>query len=107
MNEQFTKKQIAEIVLWYADDYAEEECPYNAQDYVKDNITCVDAGVDIVEYKTVYNSNVYLIGGVYFEVTCSRSNSGYWSDSERDEPTICEVFPQEVTKTIYLAKKPD
>lgn len=60
-------------------------------------VKCIVAGDDEVSHKTVYNTNVYQVGEgddvEYFEVVYSRSNSGYWSDSERDEPTFRKVVP--------------
>ena len=66
---------------------------------------CVDVGDEIAEHKTVYNSNVYLYEDQYFQVTWSRSNSGYWSDSESYPPEVVEVEPHEVTRIVYLTKK--
>ncbi|MFZ2190080.1 MAG: hypothetical protein WAV48_04830 [Candidatus Magasanikiibacteriota bacterium] len=67
--------------------------------------SCVDVGEDIVDHKTVHNSNVYKCGDQFFEVTWYRSNTGYWGDSEREAPEVCEVEPHVVTKTEYRLKK--
>jgi len=107
MNEQFTKKQLEEIVLWFAKDNG-EDCPLgeDAEVWADKNIKCVEQGDDVVECKMVYNSNVYLVEGIYFEVTFTRDNSGYWGDGESYDPEIYEVFPTQVTKTVYVHKKP-
>jgi len=106
MSEQFSKEQLAEIVLWFAKDDG-EDCPYEAEEWACSNIKTVEDGDDVVEHKTVYNSNVYLVEGIYFEVTFTRDNCGYWSDGERYDPTIQEVFPKVITKIIYVNKKPE
>lgn len=67
--------------------------------------SCVDVGADIVDHKTVHNSNVYKCGDQFFEVTWYRSNTGYWRDSESEDPEVYEVEPFEVTKTEYRIKK--
>lgn len=74
-----------------------------------DNVKCVESGDEIAEHKTVYNTDVYEVtsGDVveYFEVTFSRSNSGYWGDSERYDPEFKKVKPVEevVTVTRWVA----
>lgn len=102
MIELYTKEQLEEIVLWYANEYSDGDCPHTTIEWCKENIKCVDTGDDIVEHKTVYNSDVYRVEGVYFEVTFTRDNSGYWSDGERYDPTICQVVPREVTKIEWV-----
>ena len=108
MNEQFTKKQLAEIVLWFASEGDPED--YDIDDvtekWAEDNVKCIEEGNDVVEHKTVYNSNIYLVEGIHFEVTFTRDNSGYWGDGERYDPEIYEVFPTQVTKTVYVHEKP-
>jgi hypothetical protein len=62
-----------------------------------DDVKCIVEGDDEVEHKTVYNTCVYQVGQgddtEYFEVTFSRSNSGYWGDSERYDPEFRKVVP--------------
>lgn len=108
MNEQFTKKQLAEIVLWYADEYSAENCPHTVEDdWCALNVKLIESGEDIADYKLVYRSDIYEVAGIHFEVTFTRDNSGYWGDGERYDPTIQEVFPKQITKTIYVNKKPE
>lgn len=109
MNEQFTKKQLEQAVLCYAndDDPLEYGIDEGMFDSIIDNVKTIEVGDDVVEHKTVYNSNIYLVEGIYFEVTFTRDNSGYWGDGERYDPTIQEVFPKQITKTIYVNKKPE
>lgn len=106
MSEQFTKEQLAEIVLWWANDADDEECPVNIDDWDTNSIKTVEIGEDVVEHKAVYNSNIYQVEGVYFEVTFTRDNCGYWGDGEHYAPTVQEVFPKEITKIIWVNKKP-
>lgn len=65
---------------------------------------CVKRGEDVVSHKTVYNTSVYNLVGTdeYFEVTESRSNSGYWSDSEHYDPEFSKVKP--VKKVIEVTE---
>lgn len=108
MSEQFTKEQLSDIVLWYADEYSSEDCPHTTEDdWCKLNVKLIENGDDVVDYKRVYRSDIYEVEGIYFEVTFSRDNSGYWSDGERYDPTIAEVFPKQVTKTIWVNTKPE
>lgn len=61
----------------------------------------VDRGDEVVDHKHVYQSDVYEHNGQFFEVTYIRSNSGYWGDSEREDPIVSEVFPYTFTETRY------
>jgi hypothetical protein len=71
-----------------------------------DDVTCVYDGPDEVNHKTVYQTSVYKVvsGDVeqWFEVTNSRSNSGYWSDSERYDPEVREV--KAVKKVVEITE---
>ena len=51
--------------------------------------------------------NNLTISEYYFEVTFTCDNTSYWSDcGESYDPEIYEVFPTQVTKTVYVHKKP-
>lgn len=71
-----------------------------------DDVKCIVSGDDIAEHKTVYNTNVYEVtkngSAEYFEATFSRSNSGYWGDSERYDPEFCKVVP--VKKVVEITE---
>lgn len=71
-----------------------------------DDVKCIVAGDDEVSHKTVYNTCVYQVGQdddvEYFEVTYSRSNSGYWGDSERYDPEFRKVKP--VKKVVEITE---
>jgi len=62
---------------------------------------CVYTSGDIVEHKMVYNTEVWKVDDQFFEVMYSRSNSGYWGDSESYDPEVYEVFPYTFTETRY------
>lgn len=108
MDAQFSKEQLAEIVLWFAseDDPEDHDIDADTEKWAEENIKCIEVGDDVVEHKTVYNSNIYQVEDVYFEVTFTRDNCGYWGDGERYAPTIQEVFPKEITKIVWVNKKP-
>lgn len=65
---------------------------------------CVEYGDDVVEHKTVSQTSVYHLRGTdeYFEVTETRSNSGYWGDSERYDPEFRKVKP--VKKVVEITE---
>ena len=67
--------------------------------------SCVDVGDEIAEGRYVSNSNVYKHEGQFFEIMWTRSNTGYWGDSESDPPEVVEVEPHSMTVTKYLVKK--
>ena len=81
-----------------------EATHYEDGEIYGDNIKCIESGDEIAEHKTVYNTDVYEVtsGDVveYFEVTFSRSNSGYWGDSERYDPEFRKVVP--VKKVVEI-----
>ena len=58
-----------------------------------------------VDMKWVFTTSIIRndTTGEHFEVVESRSNSGYWSDSESGETEVYSVEPQEVVvkKTIW------
>lgn len=75
-----------------------EEKYYEDGEIYGDDVKCIVSGDEIAEHKTVYNTDVYQVGpngdmAEYFEVTFSRSNSGYWGDSERYDPEFRKVAP--------------
>ena len=58
-----------------------------------------------IEHKFVVYTKVFKHFGQFFEVTTSRDNTGYWGDGEKYPPIVTEVFPKEVTTTIYVENK--
>lgn len=64
----------------------------------------VHTGDDLVEDKYVYRDTVYRHEDQLFMVTTCRTNSGYWSDCEWEEPTVYEVGPYQHTETRYQVK---
>ena len=62
----------------------------------------IESGEEYCEHKTCYTSTYLqeIATGNYYEVTSSRSNGGYWSDSERYPYEVRQVVPREVIKTI-------
>ena len=103
-------KALKKIVLAYADDcndydgVSEEDYEWAAK-----NVKLVEEGDDVVEHKTVCQTNIYSVEveGVtkYFDVTFTSDNSGYWSDGESYPPEITEVVPVEVVKTEWRVVK--
>lgn len=73
-----------------------------------DDVKCIVEGDDEVNHKTVYNTCVYRVGdeptAEYFEVVFSRSNGGYWGDSERYDPEFRKVVPEVETITRVVWK---
>lgn len=57
--------------------------------------TLAHEGEEYCEHKTCYTETVLqeIATGDYYEITTSRSNSGYWSDSESFDPEIRAVKP--------------
>ena len=53
----------------------------------------VETGESVIEHKSVYSTNVYMVGEEYFAVDFTRSNSGYWTDSYWEDPQIRKVKP--------------
>lgn len=94
-------KDIQQLVLDYAADNDQSEEEYA---WCEDNVSLIVDGDWIAEWKIKYRCKVYKVGEQFFEVTFSKDDCGYWGDGERYEPTICEVVPREVTKTIYVEK---
>lgn len=62
----------------------------------------VETGEEIVERKTVFSTNVYMVDEEYFAVDYTRSNSGYWTDSYWEDPQIRKVVPIIVKKTDWM-----
>lgn len=84
-----------------------EAAHYEDGEIYGDNVKCVESGDEIAEHKTVYNTDVYEVAlpdgtAEYFEVTFSRSNSGYWGDSERYDPEFRKVVP--VKKVVEVTE---
>ena len=59
----------------------------------------------VVNRKQVSSFEVWAHEGQFFKVTYTRSNSGYWTDSEYDAPVVTEVFPYQFSETRYKEQK--
>jgi hypothetical protein len=82
----------------------------NDSDPEDDMIKCVDNGDWIDDGKYSYKKTVYRVcydtgeWTRYFCISEGRSGS-YFSDYYYNDPNCTEVFPQQVTTTIYVTKK--
>lgn len=69
--------------------------------------TVADKGEEECDGKWCFHSVVVqeIATGDYYEITTSRSNSGYWSDSEQGETTIQQVNRTEknIVQVIWRA----
>jgi hypothetical protein len=65
-----------------------------------DGCTVVEAGDWETEHKMQYKTDIYAVGEEHFAVDFTRSNSGYWSDSEWYEPEVRKVTPKLETITV-------
>lgn len=104
MFENITEEQLESMIVKWHDDnlYSDDE-----YDCIADNISLIEKGDDRADHKTVYTDTIYNWHPTnqFYCVTTSRSNSGYWGDSERYGTKITKVVPKEVTKTIYVKAK--
>lgn len=100
---EYTKEELKRIVLGWSDGCGRTDITLTEEEsaWAKENIVLVQRGEDVVEHKSVYNSNIYSVNGFFFDVTFTRDNCGYWGDGESYPPEIYEVKPVQVTKTEY------
>ena len=69
---------------------------------LEDGAELVESGESIVEYKTVYSTDVYSVGGEYFAVDYSWDNTGYYSDGEVYETQVRKVLPAIKSQTYWV-----
>lgn len=71
--------------------------------YLDSNFKVIEQGNWEEDGKWCFCTSVVQYGDdKYFEITESRSNSGYWGDSENGDTTVREVKP--VTKTVTITE---
>jgi len=93
---------IEKIVLdWYQERYDDEYIPYCEENIVE---ICSD---EVHNHKWVTYSTVFedKNTGKFYKAWTKRTDNGYWSDSEIVDEGCHEVFPKQITKTIYVAKE--
>ncbi len=88
--DEITKEQLMSHILSYDTDGCEGEDVEGVDD---SEFELVEDGEEQIERKLIYWSNVYrhIPTDTYYAVHGSRSNSGYWRDSERYPSEVNEV----------------